>query len=357
MIKTELCQLLGVQYPIMQAPMGPYDTTELAAAVSNAGGFGVVSHPGAAKEVALKALDSPAEYLEELIEDVKAKVRNALHWVKEHTDCPFGLNLRVAPEHPEVPNLVDMIIEEREKDQDLKKKLRLIITSAGDPGQLHLKKIQEAGMLRFHTVPSVYHARKAEQSGVDAIVATGYEAGGHVAYQPVHTFVLIPAVVEAVKVPVIAGGGICDGAGLVAALAFGAAGIYIGTRFIASKECEFHPRSKEEIIQASKKFPKEASTIVTEGFFGPLRHLKNAYSRKLYELTQSGADRGEILQYEFNGIYLGFGPEGNVENGALWAGQVAERLDKILPAKEIIDRVMKEAEEKLRSLPQRFLSP
>ena len=357
MIKTELCQMLGVQHPIMQAPMGPYDTTELAAAASNAGGFGVVSHPGASKEVALKTLTSPAESLGELIEDVKTKMRNAIHWVNEHTDRPFGLNLRVAPEHPEVPNLVDLIIEEREKDPDLKKKLRLIVTSAGDPTQPHLKKIQEAGMLRFHTVPSVYHARKAEQSGVDAIAATGYEAGGHVAYQPIHTFVLVPAVVEAVKVPVIAGGGICDGAGLVAALAFGAIGAYIGTRFIASQECEFHPRSKEEIIQASKKFPKEASTIVTEGFFGPLRHLKNAYSRKLYELTQSGADRNEILQYEFNGIYLGFGPEGNVENGAIWAGQVAERLDKILPAKEIIDRIMKEAEEKLRSLPKKFLSP
>jgi NAD(P)H-dependent flavin oxidoreductase YrpB (nitropropane dioxygenase family) len=282
--------------------------------------------------------------VEDFVEDVKRRMLAAIQKVNRNTDKPFGLNIRVAPEQPDAPHLVDMIIEEREKDPQLAKKLKLVITSAGDPTLPYLKMIREAGMLHFHNVPTVYHAKKAEKAGLDGLVVTGYEAGGHVAYEPIHTVVLIPAVVEAVKIPVVAGGGICDGAGLVAALAFGAQGIYMGTRFIVTKECEFNQRVKEAIIEAKEKFPKVASTIVTQGFFGPLRYLKNEYSLKLQEMVAKGASPEELLEFEGQGMFSAKGPQGDVVNGAIWCGQVAIRTNEILSAKELTEKIMKEAE-------------
>jgi enoyl-[acyl-carrier protein] reductase II len=344
MIKTEICDLLGIKYPIIQAAMGPFDTSDLASAVSNAGGLGVVSHPAPSEVGLIFELLTP-DKVQEFIEDVKRRMLAAIQKVNKTTNKPFGLNIRVAPEQPDAPHLVDMIIEEREKDPQLAKKLKLIITSAGDPTLPYLKKIRDAGMLHFHNVPTVYHAKKAEKAGLDGLVVTGYEAGGHVAYEPIHTIVLVPAVVEAVKIPVVAGGGICDGAGFVAALAFGAQGIYMGTRFIVTKECEFNQRVKEAIIEAKEKFPKVACTVVTQGFFGPLRHLKNEYSLKLQEMVAKGASPQELLEYEGRGTFLAKGPQGDVVNGAIWCGQAAIRINEILSAKELIEKIMREAEE------------
>jgi len=355
MIKTEICDLLGIKYPIIQAAMGPFDTSDLASAVSNAGALGIVSHPAPSEIGLIFNLLTP-EKAQEFIEDVKRRMLAAIRKVNKNTDKPFGLNIRVAPEQPDAPHLVDRIIEEREKDPQLAKKLKLVITSAGDPTLPYLKKIKESGMLHFHNVPTVYHAKKAEKAGLDGLVVTGYEAGGHVAYEPIHTIVLVPAVVEAVKIPVVAGGGICDGAGLVAALAFGAEGIYMGTRFIVTKECEFNQRVKEAIIEAKEKFPKVASTIVTQGFFGPLRHLKNEYSLKLQEMVTKGASPEELLEYEGRGTFLAKGPEGDVVNGAIWCGQVAARINEVLSAKELIEKIMREAEEIIEKLPTRVIA-
>jgi len=344
MIKTEICDLLGIKYPIIQAAMGPFDTSDLASAVSNAGGLGVVSHPAPSEVSLIFELLTP-DKVQEFIEDVKRRMLAAIQKVNKNTNKPFGLNIRVAPEQPDAPHLVDMIIEAREKDPQLAKKLKLVITSAGDPTLPYLKKIRDAGMLHFHNVPTVYHAKKAEKAGLDGLVVTGYEAGGHVAYEPIHTIVLVPAVVEAVKIPVVAGGGICDGAGLVAALAFGAQGIYMGTRFIVTKECEFNQRVKEAIIEAKEKFPKVACTVVTQGFFGPLRHLKNEYSLKLQEVVAKGASPQELLEYEGRGTFLAKGPQGDVVNGAIWCGQAAIRINEVPSAKELIEKIMREAEE------------
>jgi enoyl-[acyl-carrier protein] reductase II len=355
MIKTEICDLLGIKYPIIQAAMGPFDTSDLASAVSNAGGLGVVSHPAPSEVGLIFELLTP-DKVQEFIEDVKRRMLAAIQKVNKNTNKPFGLNIRVAPEQPDAPHLVDMIIEEREKDPQLAKKLKLVITSAGDPTLPYLKKIKEAGMMHFHNVPTVYHAKKAEKAGLDGLVVTGYEAGGHVAYEPIHTIVLVPAVVEAVKIPVVAGGGICDGAGLVAALAFGAQGIYMGTRFIVTKECEFNQRVKEAIIEAKEKFPKVDCTIVTQGFFGPLRHLKNDYSLKLQEMVARGASPKELLEYEGRGTFLAKGPQGDVVNGAIWCGQAAIRINEILSAKELIEKIMKEAEEIIKRLSTKVIA-
>jgi len=355
MIKTEICDLLGIKYPIIQAAMGPFDTSDLASAVSNAGGLGVVSHPAPSEVGLIFELVMP-EKVQDFIENVKRRMLAAIQKVNKNTDKPFGLNIRVAPEQPDAPHLVDMIIEEREKDPQLAKKLKLVITSAGDPTLPYLEKIRDAGMLHFHNVPTVYHAKKAEKAGLDGLVVTGYEAGGHVAYEPIHTIVLVPAVVEAVKIPVLAGGGICDGAGLVAALAFGAQGIYMGTRFIVTKECEFNQRVKEAIIEAKDKFPKVASTLVTQGFFGPLRHLKNEYSLKLQEMMAKGASPEELLEYEGRGTFLAKGPQGDVANGAIWCGQVAIRINEIPSAKELIEKIMREAEEIIERLSTKVIA-
>ena len=352
MIKTEICGMLGIKYPIIQAAMGPFDTSDLASAVSNAGALGIVSHPAPSEMSVIFGLLT-AEKVQEFLEDVKRRMLAAIQKVNKSTDKPFGLNIRVAPEQPDAPYLLDMIIEEREKDPQLAKKLKLIVTSAGDPTLPYLKKIREAGMLHFHNVPTVYHAKKAEKAGLDGLVVTGYEAGGHVAYEPIHTIVLVPAVVEAVKIPVVAGGGICDGAGLVAALAFGAQGVYIGTRFIVTKECEFNQKVKEAIIEAKEKFPKVTATLVTQGYFGPLRHLKNEFSLKLQEMVAKKASPQELLEYEGKATFLAKGPQGNVVNGAIWCGQVGIRINDIPSAKELIERIMKEAEEIIERLSTR----
>lgn len=353
MIETKLCGMLGMKYPIMQAAMGPYDTQDLAIAVTNAGGFGNVSHPAPAEEKMADLL--AGQNLQGVFDSVNEKMSSALNKVKKAADGHFGVNLRVAPEQPEVPGLLDMILEMRESDPELKDKLILIITSAGDPAQPHLQKIKKAGMTWFHNVPSVYHARKAEQAGVDGLIATGYEAGGHVTFFPVHTMVLVPEVVKSVNVPVVGGGGICDGKGMVAALAFGAVGIYMGTRFIATRESEFSRKSKETIVSAAERFGKENATLVTQGFFGPLRHMRNKFSEELARLKDGGADELEILRFEINGSQLAFGPAEDVDNGALWCGQVAVRLEDIPTAAEVVERIMKEARETLKGLSDSYL--
>ncbi len=359
MIRTKICDMLEIDYPIIQAAMGPFDTKDLAVGVASAGGFGMVSHPVPQIEKGALSLVMGGEAQQRAINSVKEKMIRAVVEVGRKAKGNFGVNLRVAPEQPDVPFLLEALITEREKDPNLQKKLRMVVCSAGDPTQPHLKAIQEAGMLRFHTVPSVYHAKKAEKSGIDGLIVTGYEAGGHVAYEPLHTFVVVPEVVKEVNLPVIGGGGVCDGKGLVAMLAFGALGIYMGTRFIVTKECEFNNKVKDAIMNSSVKYQKEAATIVTQGVFGPLRHMKNRYSLKLYDLTQKMKDKEITVQdvwaYESEGMYRAKGPEGNIEDGAIWAGQVALRLHEQLTCKELIAMIMNEAEGIMKSFAKNYI--
>ncbi|MFX0102249.1 MAG: NAD(P)H-dependent flavin oxidoreductase [Candidatus Hodarchaeota archaeon] len=353
MIKTDICDLLGIKYPIVQAPMGPFNTQELAVAVTNAGGFGMVSHPVPDPEYGIVSVAADTSRQIEVMKNIKDKFIGSLKYVAEKANGFFGVNLRVSPIQYDVPVLIDSLLKERENNPDLKEKLKLIITSAGDPGQRMFKKFVKAGLMRFHTVPSLYHAKKAEQAGVDGIVITGYEAGGHVAREPYQTFVIVPEVVKSVNVPVLGGGGVCDGKGLVAMLAFGAQGIYMGTRFIATKECEFHDNVKQEIINSSEKFKKETPSIVTQGVYGPLRHLKNKFSLELFELTKKLKNKEitieDVWKYESDHTYEAKG-DGDVENGAIWAGQVSMRLHEIPTCKELIESIMKEAEETLKNL-------
>jgi len=354
MIHTNICEMLGMEYPIVQAPMGPFDTKELAIAVTNAGGFGIASHPVPDAEYGIASIIADDETRALAYQSVERKFLASVQMIAREANGFFGVNFRVAPVQFDVQPLLDKLLEEREKDPNIYKKLKMVVCSAGDPSQPFLQKIQEAGLLRFHTVPSVYHARKAEKSGVDGIVVTGYEAGGHVAREPFHTFVVVPEVVKSVGVPVIAGGGVCDGKGLVAMLAFGAQAIYMGTRFIVTEECEFNDVVKQAIMASSENFPREDPTIVTQGVYGPLRHLKNKFSMELLALTQQLKNKeiamADVYKFESDATFRAKGEEGNIEDGAIWAGQDSIRLHEKPSCKELIDGIMAEATEIIANL-------
>jgi enoyl-[acyl-carrier protein] reductase II len=353
MIKTKVCEMLGMEYPIVQAPMGPFDTCELAIAVTNAGGFGIASHPVPDPEFGIATIISDDETRALAYQSIERKFMNSVRKIAREANGNFGVNFRVAPVQFDVPMLLDKLLEEYETDPNMKK-LKMVVCSAGDPSQKFLQKIQDAGILRFHTVPSVYHAKKAEKSGVDGVVVTGYEAGGHVAHEPFHTFVLVPEVVKSVNVPAIAGGGVCDGNGLVAMLALGAQAIYMGTRFIVSDECEFNDVVKEAIMTSSERFPREDPTIVTQGVYGPLRHLKNKFSFELGEMTKKLKNKeismAEVYKFESDATFRAKGEEGNIEDGAIWAGQDSIRLHEKRSCKELIDSIMAEATEIMQKL-------
>ncbi|MEX2723752.1 MAG: NAD(P)H-dependent flavin oxidoreductase [Candidatus Freyarchaeota archaeon] len=342
MIKTKLMEILGIKYPIIQAGMGPYSTTKLAAAVANAGGLGIISGVGMGVCKLLggqKFMDydpqkSPAQNMKE-----------AIQYVKEATQKSrgiFGINVPVAVEFREISDeLIQAAIEEREKDPDLIKRMKVIITSAGNP-ERHAEMIKESGMLRFHVCPSPYHAKKAERAGADLVIASGHEGGGHVAHEPVHSMVLIPEVVKTVSVPVVAAGGFCDGAGLVAALALGAVGIQMGTRFIATVESDFLDYYKDY----TRNLGDVRKTIVARGVFGRIRYLKTDATVELYEMERRGCPDAEVADFEMKAIQaIHFG---DPKKAAFFGGEVAGRFSDLPTVKELMDRIVKEAEEIIR---------
>jgi len=357
--KTDVCELLGIDYPIVQAAMGPFITTKLCAAVSNAGGLGVISHTGTFLYLKKRDPDffqQVHDFAPKLVESTLAmeeemgvNTLDELRKVTKLTSKPFGVNVRVAQEQPDAPYLIDAIIEMREKDPKLAKNLKVVITSAGNPA-LYTPKLKDAGLKVIHVVPSVYHAQKSEKAGVDAVVASGHEAGGHVAWDPVHTSVLTPAIRKTVEIPVLSAGGWCDGKGLVAALALGAGAIYMGTRFIATKESDFSQGYKEAVVRG-----QERDTMISAGVFGPIRVLKNQYSlniqKLLDSLTGSFEERSEnpkVVDAKTEVSWADSYVRGNAENAPVLTGEVQALIDDIPTVKELIDRIMKEAEEIIR---------
>ncbi|MEW6231794.1 MAG: enoyl-[acyl-carrier-protein] reductase FabK [Chloroflexota bacterium] len=313
MIRTAVCDLLGIDYPIIQGGMAWVATAELASAVSNAGGFGIIG-----------AGNAPGEW-----------VRSQIRLTRELTDKPFGVNvLLISPTAEEVVRVA------------LEEKVRAVTTGAGMPGPF-LAELKERGIVVMPVVASVALARRLERMGADALIAEGMESGGHIG--EITSFPLVPQVVDAVRVPVIAAGGIADGRGLVAALALGARGVQMGTRFVCSQECIAHPEYKRKIVEA-----KDRSTVTTGHRLGhPVRAIENRFTRHFAELEE----RHEISEQEL--IEFGTGKlrlsaiEGDVENGSVMAGQVSGLINDIRPAREIIASMVREAEEIITGL-QRF---
>jgi len=361
MLKTKLTKMLGVKHPIIQGGMGPYSTNKLAAAVANAGAVGLISTSGLvlgvpqAQEM-LTGGETGTSY---------EVLKKLLYRIKEETKESkgiFGINCMVSAEMaPGARDIIQAVIDARNEDPEMREGLKVIVTSAGDP-MAWADIIKPSGVKWFHVIPSVRHAQRCERAGVDAIIASGHEGGFHIAWEPVHTMVLVPAVVDAVKTPVIGAGGFSDGATLAAALALGAVGVQMGTRFLATKESDFLQLHKDQIVKSGDR-----DTIVARGLVGPARYLRNDASRELAALTVSKAPNlflgqpddlttidHELLDKEMEGFIATF--SGDEKKAVMAGGEVAQRIDDIPTVKELVDSIVKQAEEIIRKLPQELVA-
>ena len=302
-IRTRLCDLLNIKYPILQGGMAWVATAELVAAVSEAGGLGIIGSGQASPQW------------------VHEQVRK----VKSLTDKPFGVNVMLLSPYAEA--IINLLAEE---------KVALVTTGAGNPGK-YLNVLRDAGVKVIPVVSSVALAKRLSRTGVDALIAEGMESGGHVG--EITTMVLLPQVIDAVDVPVIAAGGIYDGRGMAAALMFGAEGIQMGTRFICASECVVHERIKKMIIKA-----KDRASIVTGSPTGhPVRVLKNKLTKLFEELEVSGGAPEDFEKLGVGRMKLAM-VDGDTDMGSVMAGQVAAMVRQIEPAGEIIQSVVEEAE-------------
>ena len=295
---ADICKVLGIKYPIIQGAMAWISDADLVAAVSNAGGLGVL---------ATGHLDG---------EGCRQEIRR----LKEMTDKPYAVNVMLLS--PFVEQIVEVICEE---------KVPIVTTGAGSPGK-YMKKFKEAGVKVIPVVPSVAMAKMMVKDGVDALIAEGTESGGHVGKTT--TMALVPQVVDAVDVPVIAAGGIADGRGIAAAFMLGASGVQIGTRFLVAKECNVHPNYKAKIIKA-----KDIDTTTTGNSTGhPVRVIKNKMARA-YEALEKKNASAEELEELGRGALKKAVVDGDVDNGSVMSGQIAGLVKKEQTCKEIIEEM------------------
>jgi enoyl-[acyl-carrier protein] reductase II len=309
LIKTKICDLLNIKYPILQGGMAWISTAELVSAVSNAGGLGIIGSGNMEPDL----------------------VREEIRKVKSLTDKPFGVNIYfLSPYAEEVMNVV---IEER---------VPVVTTGAGNPGKF-IPRLKEKGIKIFPLVSSVSLAKRLEKLGVDGVIAEGMECGGHIG--EITTMALVPQVVSAVNIPVIAAGGIADGRGFVAALALGAQGIQMGTRFIASIECRAHENYKIEILKA-----KDRDTVITGlSTRHPVRVIYNKLAREFLEMEKRGISIEELEKFG-TGRLKSAVIDGDIEYGSVMAGQISGLISDIKSVKDIIEDIVKEAEEILKKL-------
>ena len=296
MIKSRICDMLGIQYPVFQGGMAWVADASLAAAVSNAGGLGLISSVNAGTEA----------------------VRNEIRKCRELTDKPFGVNIML--QAPNAGEIAQMVVEEG---------VKILTTGAGSPAQ-YMSMWKEAGIKVIPVVASVALALKMQSAGADAVVAEGAESGGHVG--ELHTMALVPQVVDAVDIPVIAAGGIGDGRGVAAALMLGADAVQVGTRFLAAEECNVHPEYKEKILKAT-----DISTIVKGKTLGhPVRSLKTPFSKSFARMESDPSVSQEDILAFGSGALRKAVQDGD-RNGSYMAGECAGMVRKIEPAKAIVE--------------------
>lgn len=295
----DIRDLLNIKYPIIQGGMANIATYQLAAAVSNAGGLGLIGCGGWEPD----------------------RVREEIRKTKELTDKPFGVNIMLMSPYAEA--ISDIVIEEG---------VKIVTTGAGNPG-VYIKKWKEAGIIVIPVVPSVAFAQRLERSGADALVVEGTEAGGHIG--EITTMTLVPQVVDAVKIPVIAAGGIADHRGLDAAFILGAKGVQIGTVLLASFECPIHQNYKEKVVKA-----RDTETLVTGRQSGaPVRVLKNRMAREYLNLTKYGNTNLEELEKLTLGSLRKAVFDGDIDNGSFMAGQSAGLVKEIRSVKDILEDI------------------
>ncbi len=298
MIETRITKLLGIKYPIFQGGMAWVSSASLVAAVSNAGGLGVFGSGSLDPEL----------------------VRKEIHKIKELTDKPFGVNIMLMM--PTAPGVVEVCLQE---------KVPVVTTGAGNPGPL-VKRFKDEGIKVIPVVSSVALAKRLERSGVDALIAEGHESGGHVG--EITTMVLIPQIVDAVSIPVIAAGGIADGRGVAAAFALGAEAVQMGTRFILAKECHAHPNYKESVMKA-----KDRDTVTTGVTLGhPVRVIRNKLTKEYLEREYKGAPADELEEMGRGRLKMSV-VDGNTDEGSVMAGQISGLLTREETAAEIIQSI------------------
>ncbi len=302
-METRVSKLLGIKYPVIQGGMAWVAEHHLAAAVSNAGGLGIIAAGGAPTEM----------------------VRQEIRELKKLTDKPFGVNIMLM--NPNSSELAKMLVEEE---------VPVVTTGAGSP-EPFMQMWKEAGMKVIPVVASVALARRMEKYGADAVVAEGAEAGGHIG--ELTTMVLVPQVVDAVNIPVIAAGGVADGRGMAAAMMLGAQGVQIGTRFVTSKECICHENFKEKIIKA-----KDIDTVVTGRTTGhPIRVLRNQMSRQYLKMEKEGKTAEELEVLTLGSLRKAV-VEGDLKGGSFMAGQSAGLVKEQQSCKDIIEDIVEKAQ-------------
>lgn len=309
MVRTQLCDLLSIEYPILQGGMAWVSTAKLAASVSEAGGLGIIGSG-----------HHPADW-------VRDQVRKA----REITSKPFGVNVLLVSPH--VNDVMQVIIDER---------VPVITTGAGNPGR-YIHSLKEIGTKVIPVVASVALAQRLEKVGVDAVIAEGTESGGHVG--ELTTMALVPQVVDAVNIPVIAAGGIADGRGIVAALALGAIGVQIGTRFMCSQECEIHENIKHMILKA-----KDRDAVVSgRSTDHPVRSLRNKLTKQYEKMERACAPPEELDQMGIGRLRAAM-VEGDAQYGTVACGQVAGMVNEIKSSKEIIRDLVTGTEAVMKSM-------
>ena len=299
---NRICEILNVKYPIIQGGMAWVADSNLAAAVSNAGGFGIIGTGSATADIVKKEIDN----------------------CRRLTDRPFGVNVMLMS--PNADEVIDLIIEEKPAG---------ITTGAGNPAK-YMDRLKEAGIKVIPVVPTVALAQRMEKLGADAVIAEGTEAGGHIG--ELTTMVLVPQVAEALNIPVIAAGGVADGRGIAASFALGAEGVQIGTRFICSEECNIHQNYKDAVLKA-----KDRDAVVTGRPTGhPVRTLKNKLAKKFLKMEKEGASPEELEKLGAGALRLAV-VEGDKDGGSFMAGQSAAMVREIKPCKEIVEEISKQA--------------
>lgn len=310
-IQNNITKLFGIRYPIIQAGMVWVSGWKLASAVSEAGCFGLIGAGSMKPELLREHID---------------KCRGA-------TNKPFGVNIPLLRE--DAADLIETVIE-----SDVK----IVFTSAGHPGKF-IDKLKAKGIIVVHVVPSLKYALKAQSAGCDAIVGEGIEAGGHNGIDEITTFSLIPQLKNSINIPIIAAGGISNGRSIAAAMALGADGVQIGTRFAATIESSAHINYKKKLVESENE-----DSILILRKIAPVRVIRNPFALELKELEESGADKTLLLnklghKRERLGIF-----EGDIENGLLEAGQSLNSIKEILPARTVIDNLLKETEYAIKNL-------
>lgn len=308
-MKNDICRILDIKYPIFQGGMAWVSDSSLASAVSNAGGLGIIA-----------GATAPIDY-----------IREEIRKTKRLTDKPFGLNIMLLSDNAD--ELAKIAVEEG---------VKVITTGAGNPGK-YMSMWKEAGIKVIPVVPSVALAKRMERAGADAVIAEGCESGGHVG--KLTTMVLVPQVVDAVNVPVIAAGGICDGRGIAAAFALGARGVQMGTRFLVSDECTIHENYKNAVIKA-----KDIDTVVTGRVTGhPVQVIKNKLAREFLKSEANNVSLEELEELGRGALRRAV-KDGDIENSSLMAGQISGMVTKRQSVKEMIEEIFNEYEQLRKNL-------